>query len=257
MRSRQGVQFPRSEQRPAPPVGWKPRVELAMKDHSSAANRGFKNIADLFADCRCTDADLALDRLAKLSLEDAKPLKIGMCGVHVRMNLDRHTDWFDDADSIEACKTDLTALNEEVSRAELAAHAFELMMQKWEHKYKEPRAAREFRKQWGKELFTRAAMNCYGTGGIPPDNNALEGKNGGMKGDFQHNRSLLPSSFFPLCPSLTLLSAGTASRSSCPSSPAGSSMSLWPTSASAARFSLPLLPGFSSFPAACFPAFHC
>ena len=64
----------------------------------------------------------------------------------------------------------------------------ELMLAKWREKYKEPKIADQFKVSWLKEgtHLTRAALHSFG--GIPCDNNGLEGKNGGQKTDLEWKR---------------------------------------------------------------------
>ena len=56
------------------------------------------------------------------------------------------------------------------------------MLKKWTLQLGEENFVRNsFEPAWGQAAFTRAELNQFGHAGLPPDNNALEGKNGGQK----------------------------------------------------------------------------
>jgi len=62
------------------------------------------------------------------------------------------------------------------------------MLKKWADKYKEEDFAYNKFDPWGPTKFTRVEANKRGHGGTPTDNNGLEGKNGGQKGDRGHSK---------------------------------------------------------------------
>ena len=63
------------------------------------------------------------------------------------------------------------------------------MLEKW-YKKGEGIYADKF-EHWMDVPWTRAELNEHGYGGLPPDNNGLEGKNGAQKGDRGHKRYVL------------------------------------------------------------------
>ena len=154
---------PRERTVPPPPIGWQWQPSIVMKDKAAAAN---KAVTELF-----------------------KPELIAMCFAHVYMWFDRNKGLFRDWQANgQKIKESMVQLNNQISDPELSNTAMVEMLKQWEVEYDEPKVAKAFRNVWGAETFTRAGTNATCFGGVPSDNNALEGKNGALKRDLHHKR---------------------------------------------------------------------
>jgi hypothetical protein len=72
------------------------------------------------------------------------------------------------------------------------------MLKHWEDDYDEPEVVRAFHDAWGGRPFCRAQLGAGGFGGTPDQNNALEGKNGGQKGDVDNERQQATQAVYTL-----------------------------------------------------------
>ena len=162
-RKRPMLQVPRERTVPPPPLGWEWQPRIVMKDYAPAANKACQQLFN--------------------------PELIAMCFAHVYMWFDRNKglfrDWKTNGQRVKEC---LTELNEHISDPQLSKVAFGEMIKLWEVEFDEPKVAKAFDRVWGAEAFTRACTNAFGVGGVPSDNNALEGKNGALKRDLHHKR---------------------------------------------------------------------
>mmetsp|Transcript_20651 Transcript_20651/g.53362 ORF Transcript_20651/g.53362 Transcript_20651/m.53362 type:complete len:578 (+) Transcript_20651:271-2004(+) len=167
---------PRTSTLSPPSLGWKWKRPRLMTDGDDKAQTAMAMVWP--DDEEWPDAeDLLLD----------VPLNL-KCHIHVVRTVQRRKGELSNTANHKRLKADLDALKD-VAFVDLVPHAYEAMLVKWEHEYKEGHYARNvFHPVWGHAKFTRAEANQLWHGGIPPDNNALEGKNGGQKGDRGHTR---------------------------------------------------------------------
>lgn len=158
---------------PPPPEAAQYQPTIVMQDRAGASWRAFQQV---FPDCNLMRA---------------------MCAVHVQRSLEKGIGeetkgrWNDRQTNYDLAHNDIEKLKSGLCFAGLGPIVFRLMMQKWKEFYREPDIAQAFSEVWGDCVFTRAEVNAFGIGGLAPDNNALEGKNGSQKLDTQHGRKSL------------------------------------------------------------------
>ncbi|KAJ1629242.1 hypothetical protein T492DRAFT_1012346 [Pavlovales sp. CCMP2436] len=106
---------------------------------------------------------------------DSDPVMVAMCNIYIQRDANNHTWMMNDVNNLKECVP-----------AHAKEFAFEAMLEKW-YKKGEDIYADKF-EHWMDVPWTRAELNQHGYGGLPPDNNGLEGKNGAQKGDRGHKR---------------------------------------------------------------------
>ena len=107
----------------------------------------------------------------------------GMCFAHVYLWLAKHKHFLLIQKNLWRIQDNLKKYNASVFHPAMAKIVAILMLVHWRKMYKEVKFAAAFERAWGHSNFTRAFMNSLGFGGLPSDNNGLEGKNGAIKRD--------------------------------------------------------------------------
>lgn len=132
----------------------------------------------------------------------------GMCFVHVLRWLDASDrPWKNRKENRPKMREDLNTLNSHLSprHCECLPHLLKLLEVKWTKNYGERAVAVKFFSMWGDENFTRAQLNVVDKGGIPSDNNALEGKNGAQVNLYRTEIAEIRNCMSLICPAFTCI----------------------------------------------------
>eukprot|EP00286_Rhodomonas_abbreviata_P000215 CAMPEP_0181287868 /NCGR_PEP_ID=MMETSP1101-20121128/22_1 /TAXON_ID=46948 /ORGANISM="Rhodomonas abbreviata, Strain Caron Lab Isolate" /LENGTH=678 /DNA_ID=CAMNT_0023391939 /DNA_START=27 /DNA_END=2060 /DNA_ORIENTATION=+ len=128
---------------------------------------------------------------------DERPRQHIKCAEHIRRSIGKglgdnpeHVKWANYKEHHAKFQRDFTEIKNKIFFAELVPLCFEMMLEQWRAQG-EHEVAAAMQDVWGDCKFSRAQANVYGVGGLAPDNNALEAKNGAQKLDTHRRRKAL------------------------------------------------------------------
>ena len=165
--------------------------------------------------------DATLGTAPERAVNDVRVVKRSLCVAHAMMWLGKNHGSFIDRDEAESVKEYKARrkVTENTMRADIKqftnspfpqheASVGRLMLEQWSEHLHEPQVAEDWGKAWLHEETVLLRSGISPLGGIPNDNNGLEGTNGVQKQDFKFARSSLttflePAHFPPISVSTT------------------------------------------------------